>query len=49
MFSLAEMWGLCPDGTNPRKHIRKYPEKKRERFLSAAERCRIDHEHVLSV
>ena len=37
MFSLAEMWGLRPDGTNPRKHIRKYPEEKRERFLSAAE------------
>jgi integrase len=40
MFSLAEMWGLRPDGSNPRKHIRKYPEEKRERFLSAAElRC----------
>jgi integrase len=37
MFSLSEMWGLRPDGTNPRKHIRKYPEEKRERFLSAAE------------
>jgi len=37
MFNLAEMWGLRPDGTNPRKHIRKYPEEKRERFLSAAE------------
>ena len=37
MFSLAEMWGLRPDGTNPRKHIKKYPEEKRERFLSAAE------------
>jgi len=32
MFSLAEMWGLRPDGTNPRK---------RERFLSAAELRRI--------
>lgn len=41
MFSLAEMWGLRPDGTNPRKHIRKYPEEKRERFLSAAELRRI--------
>jgi hypothetical protein len=35
------MWGLRPDGTNPRKHIRKYPEEKRERFLSAAELRRI--------
>jgi hypothetical protein len=33
MFVLAEMWGLRPDGSNPRKHIRKYPEEKRERFL----------------
>ncbi len=41
MFSLAEMWCLRPDGTNPRKHIRKYPEEKRERFLSAAELRRI--------
>lgn len=37
MFSLSEMWGLRPDGTNPRKHIWKYLEEKRERFLSAAE------------
>ena len=40
-FGLAEMWGLRPDGSNPRKHIRKYPEEKRERFLSAAELRRI--------
>lgn len=37
MFNLAELWGLRPDGTNPRKHIKKYPEKKRERYFSAAE------------
>ncbi|WP_445809823.1 integrase arm-type DNA-binding domain-containing protein [Yoonia sp.] len=41
IFSLSEIWGLRPDGTNPRKHIRKYPEEKRERFLSAAELRRI--------
>jgi integrase len=41
MFNLAEMWGLRPDGSNPRKHIRKYPEEKRERFLSTAELRRI--------
>jgi integrase len=41
MFNLAEMWGLRPDGTNPRKHIRKYPEEKRERFLSDAELRRV--------
>jgi integrase len=41
MFNLAEMWGLRPDGSNPRKHIKKYPEEKRERFLSPAELRRI--------
>ena len=41
MFSLAEMWGLRPEGTNPRKHIEKYPEEKRERLLSAAELRRV--------
>jgi hypothetical protein len=41
MFNLAEMWGLRPDGSNPRRHIKKYPEEKRERFLSAAELRRL--------
>jgi integrase len=41
MFSLAEMWGLRADGSNPRRHIRKYAEEKRERFLSAAELRRL--------
>jgi integrase len=41
MFNLAEVWGLRPDGTNPRKHIKKYPEEKRERFLSAGELRRL--------
>jgi integrase len=43
MFNLAEMWGLRPDGSNPRRHIRKYPEQKRERFLSAGELRRLGH------
>jgi integrase len=37
MFNLAELWGLRPDGSNPRRHIRKYPEEKRERYLTPAE------------
>jgi integrase len=37
MFNLTELWGLRPDGSNPRRHIRKYPEEKRERYLSPAE------------
>lgn len=37
MFNLAELWGLRPDGSNPRRLIQKYPEVKRERFLSLEE------------
>jgi integrase len=37
MFNLAELWGLRPDGSNPRRHIRKYSEEKRERYLSPVE------------
>jgi integrase len=37
MFNLAELWGLRPDGTNPRRHIKKYAGRKRERFYSASE------------
>lgn len=37
MFSMAEMWGMRPDGSNPRLHIKKYPEEKRERYLSQNE------------
>jgi integrase len=36
MFNLAELWGLRPDGSNPRRHIKKYAEEKRERYLSPA-------------
>lgn len=41
MFNLAEEWGYRPEGTNPRKRIKKYPEQKRERFLSNAELQRV--------
>jgi len=41
MFSLAELWGLRSDGSNPRRHLKKYPEEKRERFLSPAELKRV--------
>lgn len=37
MFNLAELWGLRPDASNPRRHIKKYHEEKRERYLSPAE------------
>ena len=41
MFTLAEKWGLCPDGTNPCRHVERYPERKLERFLSEAELARL--------
>lgn len=37
MFNLAEVWGLRPDGSNPTRHIKKYPEEKKQRFLSPKE------------
>lgn len=40
-FNLAEVWGYRPDGSNPCRHIEKYPERKRERFLSAVELARL--------
>lgn len=41
MFNLAEVWGLRPDGSNPCRHVPKYREQKRERFLSQAELQRL--------
>jgi integrase len=37
MFNLAEVWGLRPDHSNPCLHVKKYPEQKRERFLTPQE------------
>jgi len=36
-FGWAEKHGLRPDGSNPCRHVEKYPEERRERFLSQAE------------
>ena len=41
MFNLAELWGLRQDGTNPCRHLKKYRETKRERYLSADETRRL--------
>jgi integrase len=38
---LAEKWGLRLDGTNPCRHVEKYPERKLERFLTAEELARL--------
>ena len=37
MFNLAELWGLRREGGNPCRFVRKYTERKRERFLSDEE------------
>jgi len=41
MFNLAEKWGLCPDGSNPCRHVERYRERKFERFLSEVELARL--------
>lgn len=37
MFNLAERWNLRPDGSNPARHIDRFKEKKRERYLTLEE------------
>lgn len=37
MFNLAELWGLRSDGTNPTRHVPRYKEVAKERFLSPEE------------
>jgi len=41
MMNLAELWGLRPDGTNPCRHVERYRERRRERFLSEIELARL--------
>ena len=41
MFNIAERWGMRPDGSNPCRHVEKYPQRPRERFLSAEELARL--------
>jgi integrase len=41
MLGLAERWGLRPAGSNPCRGVDRFPERSRERFLSAAEIARL--------
>ena len=41
LFNLAEKWGYRPDGSNPCRHVDRYPEHKQERFLSTEELGRL--------
>lgn len=36
-MNFAEVWGWRPEGTNPCRHVKKFPEAKRKRFLSPME------------
>lgn len=40
-FNLAEVWAMRPGGSNPCRHLQKYAEAKRKRFLSPAELARL--------
>jgi integrase len=37
MMNLAEKWGARPDGSNPCRHVERYPERKVERYLTTEE------------
>ena len=41
MYRLGEGWGMAPKGCNPCRSIVKYPERKRERFLTDKEFTRL--------
>ena len=41
MMTQAELWNLRPHGSNPCRKIRRYPAKRRERFLSLEELKRL--------
>ena len=41
MLNLAEVWEMRPEGANPCRHVKKYPERRRERFLSDDEYRRL--------
>lgn len=41
MMNLAEEWGLRPDGSNPCRHVTKFRELKRERYLTQEELHRL--------
>ncbi|GHE45971.1 integrase [Camelimonas fluminis] len=37
MFNMAEVWGLRPDGSNPCRHIPKFPERGKTRLIADGE------------
>lgn len=49
MFNLAEVWGIRSDGSNPCRHVEKYPETSRERYLNSDELARLGESLKLGV
>jgi integrase len=43
MFNMAEVWGLRPDGSNPCRHIPKYPENGHTRLITDDELVTLFH------
>ncbi|SDE64647.1 tyrosine-type recombinase/integrase [Rhodospira trueperi] len=41
LFNLAERWDMRPDGSNPCRHVPRYKEQSRERYLTADELGRL--------
>jgi integrase len=41
MLNVAEKWGIRPDGSNPCRHVERFKEAKRERYLTADELARL--------
>lgn len=41
MFNMAEVWGYRPDGSNPCRHVPKYPERGKIRLITDAELKRL--------
>jgi hypothetical protein len=37
MFNMAEVWGMRPDGSNPCRHIPKFPERGKTRLITDVE------------
>lgn len=41
MFNMAEVWGMRPDGSNPCRHVPKFPERGKTRLITDAELKRL--------
>ena len=44
LFSVAEAWGMRDMGSNPCKHVERFKERSRERYLTSAELGRLGEE-----